>query len=128
VKRLQTIEYYALLIIATMGFSLMGASADLIMLYIALEMASISSYVLAGFVKENDRSSEAGHEILCLWGVCHGLDALWHEPALRADGANQPVCDWQYGDAGTVCGYCCGRSHHVAEIQNLNGVLLLAAA
>lgn len=60
VKRLQTVEYYALLITATMGFSLMGASADLIMLYIALEMASISSYVLAGFAKEQDDSSESG--------------------------------------------------------------------
>ncbi|GJM40190.1 MAG: NADH-quinone oxidoreductase subunit N [Ardenticatenaceae bacterium] len=60
VKRLQTIEYYALLIMATMGFSLMGASADLIMLYIGLEIASISSYVLAGFAKTEDRSTEAG--------------------------------------------------------------------
>ncbi|MCA9945642.1 MAG: NADH-quinone oxidoreductase subunit N, partial [Anaerolineales bacterium] len=60
VKRLQTVEYYALLITASMGFSLMAASADLIMLYIALEMASISSYILAGFYKNEDRSPEAG--------------------------------------------------------------------
>ncbi len=57
---LQKIEYFALLITATMGFSLMAASADLIMLYIALEMASISSYILAGFYKADDRSAEAG--------------------------------------------------------------------
>ncbi len=60
VKRLQNIEYYALLITATMGFSLMGAAADLIMVYVALEMASISSYILAGYLKNDDRSSEAG--------------------------------------------------------------------
>lgn len=58
--RLQKVEYFALLITATMGFSLMAASADLIMLYISLEMASISSYVLAGFSKQEDRSVEAG--------------------------------------------------------------------
>lgn len=57
---LQKIEYYALLITATMGFSLMAASADLIMLYVALEMASISSYLLAGFQKSESRSTEAG--------------------------------------------------------------------
>lgn len=57
---LQKIEYFALLITATMGFSLMAASADLIMLYIGLEMASISSYILAGFYKADDRSVEAG--------------------------------------------------------------------
>ncbi|MCK5919668.1 MAG: hypothetical protein KAG66_01920, partial [Methylococcales bacterium] len=43
--RLQRSEYYALLITATIGFNLMAAGADLIMIYVALETASISSYV-----------------------------------------------------------------------------------
>ncbi len=59
-KRLQRGEFFALLIAATIGFSLMGASADLIMIYIALETASISSYILAGFMTEDDLSTEAG--------------------------------------------------------------------
>lgn len=57
---LQKVEFYALLITASIGFSLMAASSDLIMLYIGLEMASISSYVLAGFSKREERSAEAG--------------------------------------------------------------------
>ena len=60
VPRLQKIEYYALLIMATIGFSLMAASTDLIMVYVALETASISSYLLAGFYTGERRSSEAG--------------------------------------------------------------------
>lgn len=60
VPRLQKIEYYALLITATIGFSMMAASADLIMIYVALETASISSYLLAGFYSGQTRSSEAG--------------------------------------------------------------------
>ena len=60
VPRLQKIEYYALLITATIGFSLMAASTDLIMIYVALETASISSYLLAGFYSGEGRSSEAG--------------------------------------------------------------------
>lgn len=60
VPHLQKGEYFALLITATIGFSLMAASADLIMLYIALETASISSYVLAGFLTHDGRSAEAG--------------------------------------------------------------------
>lgn len=60
VKHLQKVEYYALLITAAIGFSLMAAAADLIMLYLALEMASISSYILAGFAKGDERSAEAG--------------------------------------------------------------------
>jgi NADH-quinone oxidoreductase subunit N len=59
-KRLQRGEFFALLISATIGFSLMGASADLIMIYVALETASISSYILAGFMTEDDLSTEAG--------------------------------------------------------------------
>jgi len=53
-------EYYALMATATMGFSLMAASSDLIMLYIALETASISLYILAGFTQGVFRSNEAG--------------------------------------------------------------------
>lgn len=60
VPRLQKIEYYALLVTATIGFSLMAAAADLIMVYVALETASISSYLLAGFYSGERRSSEAG--------------------------------------------------------------------
>lgn len=60
VPRLQKIEYYALLVTATIGFSLMAASSDLIMIYVALETASISSYLLAGFYSGQTRSSEAG--------------------------------------------------------------------
>ncbi|MEZ4515483.1 MAG: NADH-quinone oxidoreductase subunit N [Chloroflexota bacterium] len=60
VPRLQKVEYYGLLITACIGFSLMAASTDLIMIYVALETASISSYLLAGFMTNQERSSEAG--------------------------------------------------------------------
>lgn len=59
-KGVQRGEYYGLIIIATIGFSLMAAAADLIMLYIALETASISLYLLAAFKKDEARSDEAG--------------------------------------------------------------------
>jgi NADH-quinone oxidoreductase subunit N len=60
VTRLQRGEYFALLLTATIGFSLMAASSDMIMLFLALETASISLYVLAGFLTEKRRSTEAG--------------------------------------------------------------------
>jgi NADH-quinone oxidoreductase subunit N len=53
-------EYYALLIIATLGMNLMAASADLMMLFLAIETTSIPLYVLAGFVKGDDKSAESG--------------------------------------------------------------------
>lgn len=60
VKALQKGEYYALLITGAIGFSMMSAATDLIMVYVALETASISSYILAGFVTKDGRSAEAG--------------------------------------------------------------------
>ena len=72
-KFLQKSEYYALLITATIGFDLMAASADLIMLYIALEMASISSYLLAGFITTSNRSSEAGMKYFIYGAFATGI-------------------------------------------------------
>ncbi len=60
VPALQRGEYFALLTSATVGFSLMAAGADLIMLFLAIETASISLYVLAGFLIHDERSTEAG--------------------------------------------------------------------
>jgi NADH-quinone oxidoreductase subunit N len=53
-------EFYALLILATMAMSFMAASVDIVMLYLATETASISLYLLAGFMRDTPRSAEAG--------------------------------------------------------------------
>jgi NADH-quinone oxidoreductase subunit N len=52
-------EYYALLLFSVCGQSLMAASGELIMLFIGLEISSISSYVLAGYIREDRRNNEA---------------------------------------------------------------------
>lgn len=131
VKRLQTIEYYALLILATMGFSLMGASADLIMVYISLELASISSYVLAGFAKNEDRSPESGMKYfvygafatgIMLYGMSllYGITGQTNLYVIGSGVLNIPPIEQFLGDPNNV--------NIVADIQNLNGVLLVAAA
>jgi NADH-quinone oxidoreductase subunit N len=53
-------EYYALLVVTTLGMSLMASAADLIMLYLAIETTSIPLYILAGFIKRDDKSTESG--------------------------------------------------------------------
>jgi NADH-quinone oxidoreductase subunit N len=53
-------EYYALLSVTTLGMVLMASSADLIMLYLAIETTSIPMYILAGFLKMDDKSTESG--------------------------------------------------------------------
>ncbi|MBN8583043.1 MAG: NADH-quinone oxidoreductase subunit N [Anaerolineae bacterium] len=53
-------ESYLLLLASLLGMNLMAASADLIMLYLAIETASIPLYVLSGFLLNDERSTEAG--------------------------------------------------------------------
>jgi NADH-quinone oxidoreductase subunit N len=53
-------EFYALLVIATLGMNLMAAASDLVMLYLAIETTSIPLYVLAGFLKQDNKSTESG--------------------------------------------------------------------
>lgn len=53
-------EYYAILLAAVLGMNFMAASADLIMLYLSIETTSIALYMLAGYLRENDASAEAG--------------------------------------------------------------------
>ena len=53
-------EFYALVVFATLGMNLMAASNDIIMLYVSLETTSITLYLLAGYRRDEPRSSEAG--------------------------------------------------------------------
>jgi NADH-quinone oxidoreductase subunit N len=53
-------EYYALMVVALLGMTLMASASDLIMLYLAIESTSIPLYILAGFMRRDDRSAEAG--------------------------------------------------------------------
>jgi NADH-quinone oxidoreductase subunit N len=57
-------EAYLLLLASLLGMNLMAVSADLIMLYLAIETASIPLYILAGFLLADDRSTEAGFKYL----------------------------------------------------------------
>jgi NADH-quinone oxidoreductase subunit N len=57
-------ESYILMLIATIGMNLMATSADLIMLYLAVETTSIPMYILAGFMRDDEKSTEAGLKYL----------------------------------------------------------------
>ncbi|MBX3048544.1 MAG: NADH-quinone oxidoreductase subunit N [Anaerolineales bacterium] len=66
-------EYYILLLASTMGMTLMGASADLVMLFLAIETTSIPLYILAGFVTTDRKSNEAGFKYLLFGAVTTGI-------------------------------------------------------
>lgn len=57
-------ESYVLLLASLLGMNLMAVSSDLVMLYLAIETASIPLYILAGFLLNDERSTEAGFKYL----------------------------------------------------------------
>ncbi len=69
-------EFYVLLLVSTLGMSLMASSADIIMLYLAIETTSIPLYVLAGFLIGDKRSVEAGIKYL-LFGAMSSAVMLY---------------------------------------------------
>ncbi|MBA7684758.1 NAD(P)H-quinone oxidoreductase subunit 2 [subsurface metagenome] len=65
-------EYYALVLISALGMMLMAATTELISIYIALELTSISLYVLVGFLKD-PKSTEASLKYLLLGAVASAV-------------------------------------------------------
>jgi NADH-quinone oxidoreductase subunit N len=55
----ETAEYHALLLFSIAGQCLMAAAGDLIMVFLGLEISSIASYILAGYLRDDKRSNEA---------------------------------------------------------------------
>jgi NADH-quinone oxidoreductase subunit N len=52
-------EYYALVLFGAVGMMLMTCSVELLMVFIGLEISSISTYIMAGFRKSQASASEA---------------------------------------------------------------------
>lgn len=66
-------EYYALMLLATSGMMLMASAGDLITLYLGLELMALSIYILAGFMRSDGRSNEAGIKYLLLGAFSSGI-------------------------------------------------------
>src|SRR5260370_337496 len=52
-------EYYALILFSIVGQSVMVTANELIMIFIGLEISSIASYVLAGYLRDDARNNES---------------------------------------------------------------------
>jgi len=59
VQEIRASEYYALLLFGAVGMSLMSSAVELVLIFIALEISSISTYILAGFRRRVAISSES---------------------------------------------------------------------
>jgi NADH-quinone oxidoreductase subunit N len=66
-------DFYCLLLGATLGMMLMASANHLLMIFIAVEMASLPSYALAGFLKGRRQSSEAALKYVVYGGGAAGV-------------------------------------------------------
>jgi len=106
VQRIRAGEYYGLILFGTVGMCLMSSAIELVLIFIALEISSISTYILAGFRRRDAASSESSLKYFLLgsfatafflYGVAlmfgatgsTNIDAI--STALRAGEVHMPV-------------------------------------
>lgn len=108
-------EYYALLLSLTLGMFLMSGASNLLMMYLAMELTSLSSYILSGYTKDAPDSSEASLKYVIYGAVASGM-MLYGISIL-------------YGLTGAVDVYSVGRALAGGEVSTLAltvaGVLII---
>lgn len=67
------VDFYILVLMTAIGMTLMAKSNHLFMLFVCLELASLSSYVLVGFNKETDIGGEAGTKYFIVGSVSSAI-------------------------------------------------------
>ncbi len=73
IEKQQKYEYGALFLLSTLGMLLLISAADLIALYLGLELMSLALYVVAAFNRTNAKSTEAGLKYFVLGALSSGM-------------------------------------------------------
>lgn len=66
-------EFYSLLLFCTVGMMFLASAGELISMYVALELSTISLYILATYMKKDLKSTEAGLKYLILGATSSGI-------------------------------------------------------
>ena len=72
-RRAMRAEYPVLVLFAALGMSIMVSAGNLMTLYIGLELNSLAAYVLAAFLRNDERSAEAGLKYFVLGALASGI-------------------------------------------------------
>lgn len=73
VSQMERYEYPLLIVFASFGAGMMLSANDLMTLYVGIETLSLSSYVLAAFRRDSEKSAEAGLKYFVLGALASGL-------------------------------------------------------
>jgi len=66
-------EYPVLILLSAAGMGMMVSAGDLLTLYVGLELQSLAAYVLASFMRRDQRSAEAGLKYFVLGALASGI-------------------------------------------------------
>ncbi len=66
-------EFYGLILLSTAGMMFLSGAAELLTMYVSLELATIPLYVLAAYLKKDLKSSEAGLKYLIIGGASSAI-------------------------------------------------------
>lgn len=73
IERIESSEYYVLLLFALSGMMIMASATDLLSVYVGLELMVLCTYVLTGFLRQQQRSNEAALKYVILGAVSTGI-------------------------------------------------------
>jgi NADH-quinone oxidoreductase subunit N len=98
-------EFYAMLLFGTVGMMLMGGAADLLMVFLGLELMSVSVYVLAGINRRSPASAEAALKYFLLGAFASGFLLYGIALIYGATGTtNLQTIAFQVADSGVARG------------------------
>jgi len=66
-------DLYAILLAVHLGMNLMAMSANLLMVFMALEMVSLGSYLMVGYISHDQKQSEASMKYALFGAVCSAI-------------------------------------------------------
>jgi len=113
VEKQQRFEYPILILLATTGMLMLISAADLIALYLGLELMSLALYVIAAINRDSSRSSEAGLKYFILGALSSGM--LLYGASLV------------YGFTGTVTFAGIAKAANPGNIGLIMGLVFLCA-
>ncbi len=112
-EKQQRFEYPILILLATTGMLMLISAADLIALYLGLELMSLALYVVAAINRDSSRSSEAGLKYFILGALSSGM--LLYGASLV------------YGFTGTVSFAGIAKAANQGSIGLVMGLVFLSA-
>tara|TARA_Y100000590_G_scaffold83031_1_gene92551 strand:- start:53 stop:1468 length:1416 start_codon:yes stop_codon:yes gene_type:complete len=109
--KINKIEYPILILFSALGMIIMISAYDLIVFYVALELQSLSLYILSSFNRDNYRSTEAGLKFFVLSALSSGL-LLYG-------------CSLIYGFSGSTNFYIISQNMNQFNVGSIFGIVFI---